>query len=160
MRQFRLAVLILPALVLAACSSGNNAPASSSSSTVADNTVPAPAVSSEAPAAPVTTGTPAKADDLKPLFGTWGLDPANCGDQVLKISARRFEGPGSGCDISGFSDNGDGTYIASMSCSANGQTSKERISMRPIFAPTGEGIDLIYLDRNNLKSEVLRCNAQ
>ena len=47
-----------------------------------------------------------------------------------------------------------------MSCSANGQTSKERISMRPIFAPTGEGIDLIYLDRNNLKSEVLRCNAQ
>jgi len=84
----------------------------------------------------------------------------NCGDQVLKISAKRFEGPGSGCDITGFSDNGDGTYTASMSCTAGGQTSNERISMRPIFAPTGEGIDLIYLDRNNLKSEVLRCDAQ
>jgi hypothetical protein len=161
MRQFRLAVLILPALVLAACSSGNNAPASSSS-TVADNTAPTPppAVSSEALAAPVKTGTPANAKDLKPLLGTWGLDPANCGDQVLKISAKRFEGPGSGCDITGFSDNGDGTYTASMSCTAGGQTSNERINMRPIFAPTGEGIDLIYLDRNNLKSEVLRCDAQ
>ncbi len=29
--------------------------------------------------------------------------------------------------------------------------------MRPIFAPTGEGIDMVYLDRDNFKSEVLRC---
>ena len=34
-----------------------------------------------------------------------------------------------------------------------------RIQMRPIFAPTGEGIDLTYLDRDNLKSEVLRCDV-
>jgi hypothetical protein len=46
-----------------------------------------------------------------------------------------------------------------MSCKADGQTSQERIQMRPIFAPTGEGIDLTYLDRNSLKSEVLRCDA-
>lgn len=93
------------------------------------------------------------------MYGNWGLDPANCGDQMLKISKTRFEGPGAGCDITGFTDNGDGTYTAAMTCKADGQSSSERIQMRPIFAPTGEGIDLTYLDRNNLQSEVLRCEV-
>ncbi|MEO8756867.1 MAG: hypothetical protein ABI398_03805 [Devosia sp.] len=145
MRHLRLAAIVVPALLLAACGGG---------------TPPAqPQASSAAPAPTPAVTTPAKADDLKPLLGNWGLDPANCGDQVLKISTKRFEGPGSGCDITGFTDNGDGTYIAAMSCVADGQTSKERIQMRPIFAPTGEGIDLVYLDRKGLKSEVLRCDA-
>lgn len=153
MRQLSLLAVSATVLLLAACSSTDSG--SSSSETAS----PSPAASS-APAAPATpVAAPAKADDLKPLFGTWGLDPANCGDQVLKISSKRFEGPGSGCDIAGFSDNGDGTYTAQMSCKSGGETSTERISMRPIFAPTGEGIDLIYLDRDNLKSEVLRCEA-
>ena len=78
---------------------------------------------------------------------------------MLKISKKSFAGSGSSCTISAFSDNGDGSYTATMSCKANGQTSQERIQMRPIFAPTGEGIDLTYLDRNNLKSEVLRCDV-
>ena len=143
-----LAVAIPAALLLAACGGG---------------TPPPPQTASTASSAqPATTqvSTPAKADAIKPLIGNWGLDPANCGDQVLKISAKRFEGPGSGCDISGFTDNGDGTYTAAMSCKADGQTSNERIQMRPIFAPTGEGIDLVYLDRKNLTTEVLRCNAK
>jgi len=142
-----LAVAIPAALLLAACG----------------GTPPPPQTASTASSAqPATTqvSTPAKADTIKPLIGNWGLDPANCGDQVLKISAKRFEGPGSGCDISGFTDNGDGTYTAAMSCKADGQTSNERIQMRPIFAPTGEGIDLVYLDRKNLTTEVLRCNAK
>jgi len=145
MRQFRLAAAIVVPGLLAACGGGN----------------PPPAQPSTQASAPSTTqvATPATADAIKPLFGDWGLDPAHCGDQVLKISAKRFEGPGSGCDITGFTDNGDGTLTAAMSCTANGQTSKERISMRPIFGPTGEGIDLIYLDRKNLASEVLRCDA-
>ncbi len=147
MRQLRLAGIILPALLLAACG-GGTPPAQTSSA-------PAPA------AAPTQTAAAKPADDkaLAPLFGSWGLDPANCGQQVLKISKTRFEGPGSGCDISGYSDNGDGTYTAQMSCAANGATSTEKIQMRPIFAPTGEGIDLVYLDRQNQTSEVLRCNA-
>jgi hypothetical protein len=97
---------------------------------------------------------------LKPLFGTWALDPSQCDSQVLKISKTRFEGPGSGCDITGFTDDGKGSYTATMACTANGTTTNERVSMRPIFAPTGEGIDLVYLDRNNLKSEVLSCGNQ
>ena len=120
------------------------------------------AASTAEPAAPAPAPPQTKAasdKDLAPLFGTWGLDPANCGTQVLKISKTRFEGPGSGCDITAFNDNGDGTYTATMTCTAKGQSSSERIQMRPIFAPTGEGIDLTYLDRDNLKSEVLRCDV-
>ena len=148
MRQLRLAGIILPALLLAACGGGTR-PAQTSST----------AQSPAAPPAQTVAAKPADDKALAPLFGSWGLDPANCGQQVLKISKTRFEGPGSGCDISGYSDNGDGTYTAQMSCAANGATSTEKIQMRPIFAPTGEGIDLVYLDRQNQTSEVLRCNA-
>jgi len=144
-----LAVVIPAALLLAACGGGTPPPPQTAS-----------ASSSAIPPTTTQVSTPASGDALKPLIGDWGLDPANCGDQVLKISAKRFEGPSSGCDITGFTDNGDGTYTAAMSCTANGQTSNERIQMRPIFAPTGEGIDLVYLDRKNLASEVLRCNAK
>lgn len=150
MRYPSFAAVVAATLLLAACSGGNNTASQPSSQASAE---PAPAPS----AAPAQTGTPAKADDIKPLFGTWGLDPTSCGDQVLKISQTRFDGPGSGCTISGFTDNGDGTFTAAMSCTAKGQTSNERIQMRPIFTPTGEGIDLVYLDRDNLQSQVLRC---
>lgn len=150
MRHLHLAAVLVPALLLTACGGGSNPPPAQPSASQQPAT--------PAPAAP-PKGKPASDKDLKPLIGNWGLDPANCGDQVLKISKKRFEGPGSGCDITAFTDNGDGTFTAAMSCKANGQTSQERIQMRPIFAPTGEGIDLVYLDRNNLASEVLRCEA-
>ncbi len=151
MRYFRLAAIAAPALLLTACG-GGTPPASSSSVAEAP-----PAQTQPAPQPAATK--PADDKALTPLFGSWGLDPANCGKQVLKISKTRFEGPGSGCDISGYTDNGDGTYTAAMSCTASGQTAKESIQMRPIFGPTGEGIDLVYLDRNNQQSEVLRCSA-
>ena len=154
----RLLYLLAPfgLLVLTACG-GDNPPASSSAAT--SSTVAAADAKPAAPAATPVLG-PAPADSvLKPLFGTWALDPTQCDSQTLKISKTRFDGPGSGCDISGFVDNGNGSYTATMACTANGTTSNERVSMRPIFAPTGEGIDLVYLDRNNLKSEVLSCGS-
>lgn len=158
MGRFMRALSLLPLLlVIPLASCGGGTPPADSSSAAANVAATAPSL---APAAAKPgTGKPAKDADLKPLFGTWALDPDQCGGQVLKISKTRFEGPGSGCDISGFVDNGNGSYTASMSCAANGQASTERISMRPIFAPSGEGIDLVYLDRKNLASEVLRCNA-
>jgi hypothetical protein len=152
MRYVRLAAVLVPAFLLSACGGGSNPPPAQ----------PSAAASTAEPAAPAPAPPQTKAasdKDLAPLFGTWGLDPANCGTQVLKISKTRFEGPGSGCDITAFNDNGDGTYTATMTCTAKGQSSSERIQMRPIFAPTGEGIDLTYLDRDNLKSEVLRCDV-
>ncbi len=142
-----LPLAVLPALFLAACS-GEPTPA------------PSATASSEAPAAPAATpvaSAPAADDALSPLFGTWALDPRQCDGPVLKISKARFEGAENGCDISGYSDNGDGTYTAAMSCVAEGQTANESIQMRPIFAPTGEGIELVYLNRDNLATTVLRC---
>lgn len=149
MRRIRLVAIAIPILLAVAACGGGNQPNPPSSQ--ASTQTPAPA--------PTTVSGPADQKALAPLFGTWALDLASCGKQALTISAKRFEGPGSGCDITGFTDNGDGTYTAAMSCTASGQTSKERISMRPIFGPTGEGIDLVYLDRKNLTSEVVRCPA-
>jgi len=155
--SMRLLYLLSPLCLLALAACGGSQPAASSSETVA--AAPAPAATAKAPVLATTAPAgPAPADSvLKPLFGNWALDISQCNSQVLKISKTRFEGPGSGCDINGFSDNGNGSYTASMACTANGSTTNERVSMRPIFAPTGEGIDLVYLDRNNLASEVLRC---
>ncbi len=135
---------IAPALLLAACGGGNPPPAPASSA------APAPAATAKA-----ATPAPASDDALKPLFGTWALDPAQCTGPVLKISKAKFEGDKASCDISGYADNADGSYTADMNCGGTA----EKVQMRPIFAPTGEGIDLIYLNRNNLASEVLRCEA-
>ena len=136
-------IALSPLLLLAACGGGAPQPAAPTSSS---------AVASSA--APVVQTAPASDDSLAPLVGTWALDPAQCvGDQTLKISKTRFEGPGSACDVSGYADNGDGTFTASVSCKGAAET----IQMRPIFGPTGEGIDLVYLNRDKLKSTVLRC---
>ena len=140
MRQF-LIVPIAAMLLLAACSNEAQPPAQ-------------PSAVSSAPA----TAQPVAADEdaLAPLFGTWGLDPAMC-DQTLKISRTRFEGAENGCDISSFTDNGDGTYTAAMTCLSEGQTAEEQIKMRPVFAPSGEGVELTYLNRDNLETLLLRC---
>jgi hypothetical protein len=154
--------LAAPCLLLLAACGSNNAPPQSSSSVPPSQTAEVSSQQSQQQqTTPAPQPTPVAVDDkqLAPLFGSWGLDPANCGNQVLKISKTRFEGPGSGCDISGYTDNGDGTFIAAVSCTAGGQTSTEKIQMRPIFAPSGEGIELVYLDRKSLKSEVLRCQG-
>jgi hypothetical protein len=140
----RVPSVIAPFVVvtLAACSGGEPA---------------APAPSSAAPPG-AAAAAPAGDDALAPLFGRWALDLSQCsGGEVLQISKARFDGPGGGCDITGFSDNGDGTFTAAMSCTGNGRTTDEKIVMRPIYAPTGEGIDLVYLNRDKLESTVLRC---
>jgi len=142
MRLIRLTAFA-PIVLLAACG-GGTPPAQPSSAA----SVPATNTAVAAPA-------PAGDDALKPLFGTWALDPAQCTGPVLKISKAKFEGDTASCDISGYTDNGDGSYTADMNCGGTA----EKVQMRPIFAPTGEGVDLTYLNRNNLASEVLRCRA-
>jgi hypothetical protein len=142
MRYFLPAAALAVTLLLGACSGE-----------------PAPAPAPSQPAAPAETAPVAANDDaLAPLFGSWALDPASCGE-VLRISKTRFEGAENGCDISGYTDNGDGSFTAAMACTSAGQTANELIRMRPIFAPTGEGIDLTYIDRDGLEVTVLRCAA-
>ncbi len=120
---------------------------------------PAAAAAPATPAAPVTpAATPATAEGLAPLFGSWAGQLADCGTLAIQVSETRFEGAENSCDIAGFSDNSDGSFTASMSCTGEGAKSEERVKMRPLFAPTGEAIGLTYLDRDNAEATVLRCN--
>jgi hypothetical protein len=144
-----LVLLALP-LMLAACDSSNPpAPAANA---------PAAQPAAKAPATPAANAAPAAAAATAPLFGSWAADPANCGTPIV-ISATSFEGAENSCDISGFTDNGDGTFVAAMSCNSQGQTANERIQMEPLFGPAGEGVRLSYLDRGGDPVVVFRCAA-
>jgi hypothetical protein len=151
MKLLHFAALGVP-LLLAAGSGGTPPPATPAASSSA-----APQTAATAPQS--AAAAPASAEGLAPLFGTWPADLSQCGQTTgpIKISQTRFEGAENGCDISGYADNGDGTFTAALACQSQGQTANENIRMRPIFAPTGEGIDLIYVDRGNQAFTVLRC---
>ena len=142
MRQTLLALSLVPALALAACTGNEPPPAQ-------------PSAASSAPP-PSQEAAPATDEALAPLFGTWALNPNQC-EQNIKISKARFEGAENGCDITTFGDNGDGSFTAAMSCLSQGQTADEQIMMRPVFAPTGEGVELTYVNRDNLQTLLLRC---
>ncbi len=135
-----LLALALP-LLLAACQSQ---PASEAP--------PANPPAAEAPAQPAA---PADAETA-PLFGSWAVDPANCGTPIT-ISATRFEGAENLCDITSLEASGDG-FTASLTCTSQGQTSSEKISMTPLFGPQGEGIRLQYVDRGGDPVTVFRCD--
>lgn len=96
--------------------------------------------------------------ELAPLFGTWATDLRNCEIGAIRISRTRFEGAENGCDIASIVDTGDWNFVATLVCTSQGQSVRERIGMVPLFAPTGEGIGLTYLDRDNQQVTVLRCD--
>jgi hypothetical protein len=143
LRQFSF-VLSLPVIIsLAAC--GGNAPETVASAPPATEAAATPAV---------TTAEP----DVAPLFGSWGYDAPACTSPIV-ISASAFEGAENSCEISGFEQNGDGSFTASLSCSSQGQAANERVAMTPIFGPQGEGVRLAYLDRGGDPVTVFRCRA-
>lgn len=151
-------VFIVPfALLLAACGGDTPKPPATPTATAK----PAPTVAAPAPApkpaAPVVQAT---AEAIAPLIGSWAADLGNCGGQgMISISATEFRGTENVCAITSMGDNGDGTFMAAMDCTAEGAKTSERIAMNPIFAPSGEGITLTYLDRGNEEVTVLRCPA-
>ncbi len=145
-----LLVLCLP-LLLAAC---DQPPAPSADTTASEQ---------PAETAPVTPATPVAQPDTAPLFGTWAANLAWCrgeGDGFpITISATRFEGRENSCDITELAGNGDGTFTATLACTGEGESVTERVSMEPIFGPTGEGIRLNYLDRGGDPVLVFRCQT-
>jgi hypothetical protein len=149
MKLFRTALLAAP-LLLAACAGGTPPPPASGTS------------SAPPPAATTAAATPANTDAIAPILGTWAADLKQCGQTAgpISISAKRFEGAENGCDIGGFTDNGDGTVTAALSCNSQGQTAKENIKLRPIFGPSGEGIEMVYVDRDNKAFVVYRCEQK
>jgi hypothetical protein len=146
-------VLGLP-LLLAACES-STPPAGGTAAPQPAPAVEVPAV--EAPAAsapPASTGQAA----LDPLIGSWAASPANCASPIL-ITADSFQGLENTCQIGGWTDNGDGTFTAAMTCQSEGQTASESIQMEPLFGPQGEGIRLSYVDRGGDPVTVFSCPA-
>lgn len=157
MQLSRFAVALPLLLTLAACGGGNQPPAAPAPSAQPAATVATPAAPAPAPAKPAK---PASEAAIAPLMGNWAADLANCGgDLSITLSAKEFNGAENVCAIDSWGDNGDGTVTATMSCTAEGQKTTERIAMNPVFAPTGEGITLTYLDRGNEEATVLRCPA-
>ena len=121
-----------------------------------DQSPQSPAAQAPNPAQQATAAPPAPAA-AAPLFGTWAATLANCDSSAITISATRFEGAENQCDITTLAENGDGTFTAGLSCTGEGQTATESVQMTPVFAPTGEGVTLTYLDRGGEKVTVLRC---
>ena len=140
MSPIRFAAIALPMLLLAGC--GGSAPAPTAPSSETSTAAEAPAA---APAAPATT------DSTSVVIGTWAVDPAQCTAPVV-ISATKYSEGSKTCDVSGFTDNGNGTMTADMSCGG----SAEQVNMRPIFGPLGAGIDL---SGSAAPTTVYRCPA-
>ena len=153
MRRACLAVLALP-LLLAACDSAPQAPASSAPP--AEPAAAAPAAEAPAATAPAAPSAGLNAATMAPLIGSWAVDAAGCATPIV-TTATSFRGAENVCEITGWTDNGDGTYTAALTCTGEGQTINERIAMTPLFGPTGEGIRLDYVDRGSDPVTVFRC---
>lgn len=149
----RLIVSVALVSLLAACDNSPKPPPAQQAATPA---APAPATAA-APASPSAPAVAASNEATAPLMGSWAADLAACGSAAITISATRFDGAENKCEITSLTDNGDGSFTANLSCTGEGAAASERISMRPLFAPTGEGIGLTYLDRGNTETTVLRC---
>lgn len=142
-------VLLVIPLLLAACD--QNPPASDA----AASTEAAPVASEPAQQQPADSVAPAESD-IAPIVGRWSYDGPACTGPT-QITADTFEGAENSCTFDNLSVGEDGTITASMSCSSQGETSKEQLAMTPIFGPAGEGIRLNYLDRGGDPVNVFRC---
>lgn len=147
----RLALAAAALALLAACDNSPKPPAQQAATP--------PAATTPAPAAPASNPQAAAAPNAAtaPLMGTWSADPATCGSANIAITATRYEGAGRQCDIASLTDNGDGSFTAAMACTGAGAKAKESVTMRPLFAPSGEAIGLTWIDRNNEQSTIYRC---
>lgn len=150
MRPTRLLAALPLVALLAACNQ-SAPPPPSEAGTPATPAAQAPAATM--PAKPAAAAPAAAA----PLFGRWAADLRECATSAVEISATRFAGAENQCDITALADNGDGTFTASLACTSQGQSASERIRMTPVFAPSGEGVTLRYLDRGNTEVTLLRC---
>ena len=166
MSPFRLSFLLALPVLLAACGDNNSPPPAA--------TPAAPAPAASAPAVPAAAATPAPAaaplpaatqpvaatDDLSFLWGNWAADLNDCGSGLaVSIDETSFTGAENSCQMSGLTDNGDGSYAADLACQGQGQAQNEGLRMTPVFTPTGEGIVLEYPDRGAGRSILLRCSG-
>ena len=139
MRLIATCLMILTLPLLAACDS---------SAPPAKAPVTAPKADAKTPAKVPAVNTSAKLPaGAQPLLGTFAADLANCGSKqaVTVITATSYSVGDKSCDMT-LAANKDGSFTAT--CGG------DKISMMPIFAPTGEGINLTLGDK---QATILRC---
>lgn len=93
------------------------------------------------------------------FVGVWAADVSWCaqpqGDRrPITITPLRFDGYENRCDITAIDETPNG-YVASLTCAAEGQASKERVHM----ATGGDVMNLTYIDRDMKTVKLLRCPA-
>jgi hypothetical protein len=154
MAAYRLAALLLALPLLAACDSEQQPPEAAA-------TPAAEAQPAAAPMAAEPVAVAAAEADTAPLFGTFARELNWCNGEgdgfPVTISATSFQGYENSCDITALTDNGDGSFGAELSCTGEGQTVEESLVLVPVFAPSGEGINITYVDRGNDRTTLLRC---
>jgi hypothetical protein len=130
-------VLVLP--LLAACS--NDQPPAKPSAEASTQATLAAAT----PAKPVAVKV---APEMAPLLGTWAPALASCGDQqaITTITETKYTSPAGSCDIS-LSAGKDGSFFTTCG--------KNQMTLTPVFAPTGEGVNVVVGDGK--RQTVLRC---
>lgn len=132
--------LLLALPLLAACDSNTpKAPADNAATTAPAKVTPAK------PPAAAAAKIPAGA---RPLIGSWAADAAGCSDatSLTVVSATSYAVGDKSCDIA-LTDNKDGTF--STTCGS------QKLSLTPIFGPTGEGIRVAAGDGKS--ANVFRC---
>lgn len=139
MRTATLIAFAVLAPLLAACDSGQP-PAKPAAEVAAPAKVPA-----KSPDSPLKTGLPVGA---QPLLGSWSADLAACGDagSLTVITATSLASAARSCDIA-LVANKDGSF--STACGS------EKLNLMPVFAPTGEGINLVVGEGK--RQTLLRC---
>ena len=139
---------------LAACGpSGTNPPT--------DPAAPINTPESEAPAPtpPPGVGSIMPGSGPQTFVGLWAANRAWCAnprgaERPIEISTIRFEGYENSCGILSVTQVADG-YEAGLACTAEGQTSRERVRMNV----QGDAMRLTWLNRNSAAVSLVRCPA-
>jgi len=142
MRLGIVAVFAIALPLLAACSNDQPAPKPAAQTPAAST--PA-ATQPAAPAKPAAIQVPQGA---APLVGTWAESPASCGDKaaVTVITATSYASPTRSCNIS-LQPGKDGSFTTACG--------KEQMALTPVFAPTGEGVNVVV--GGGKRQTILRC---
>ncbi|MDI1327175.1 MAG: hypothetical protein PSV23_10300 [Brevundimonas sp.] len=118
-----------------------------------------PEAEAPAPTPPPGVGSIMPGSGPQTFVGRWAANQAWCAnprgaERPIEISTIRFEGYENSCGILSVTQVADG-YEAALACSAEGQTSRERVRMNV----QGDAMRLTWLNRNSAVVSLVRCPA-
>lgn len=145
-------LILLSAVAVAACGQSETNPP-----TAPAEPIDTPAASVAPPAPPPGVGPIMPGSGPQTFVGRWVADAAWCAntqgaERPIEITTTRFEGYENSCAITSLDEVEDG-YQAALSCTAEGQTSNERVRM----AVRDDGLRLTWPDRNGAVVLLTRC---